>query len=149
MRKFFVFSFFLFFIVFNCFSESFNFAGLKWYQLMGTSFYTTCKTLDEIKYLGKIFGFDIDKPSDIILNLKNEPVETKWGDYEENFYSNQVNSKYLEQGLYLIHIQCDPGLSLYKNNKMNSWIQIWKIRDNSFTRTYKSSKIVSLGIQIY
>jgi hypothetical protein len=147
MKKLFV---LLFFVVgLNCFSESFNFAGHKWYQLMGTSFYTTCKSLDELRNLGKIFGFDIDKPSDVIYNLKNEVLETKWGDYQEQFYSKQVSDKYLVQGVYLVEILCDPELTAFKNNKMSSWIQIWKVRDNSFTRSYKNSKMVGLGLQVY
>ena len=136
-------------VALSCFSEPLNFAGFRWYQLMGTSFYTTCITLDELKELGKLFEFDIEKPSDIIRNLKGDAIKVEWDDYYENFYSDQVKDGDLNQGRYLVDIDCDPEMQFFKLNSMTTVIKIIKVRDNSFARAYKSQKIVELTLNVY
>jgi hypothetical protein len=131
-----------------CFADSFNFVGRKWYELGGDAFYTTCNTLDDLRELGKIFDFDIDKPSDIIFNLRNEPVKTEWDDFCEGFYSDLVNRNLFTRGTYFIKIWSDPDGRIFKQNGMSTFIEIIKVRDNSFARVYKSQKTVTLSTQL-
>ena len=136
-------------ICMNNYAETLNFSGHKWYQIMGNTFYTTCTTINEIKELGSIFDFDIEKPSDIIRNLRGDAIKVEWIEYYENFYSDQVKRGNLNQGKYLIVIKCDPETEFFKNNNMPAEIEIRQIRDNAFGLAYKSSKIVELTLRVY
>lgn len=133
----------------NTFAETLKFSGHKWYQIMGNTFYTTCTTIEEIKELGTVFDFNIDNPSDIIRNLQGDAIKIEWSEYYENFYSDQVKRGNLDQGKYLIVINCDPEKEFFKMNNMSSEIEVRQIRDNSFGLAYKSSKIIELTLKIY
>jgi len=123
-----------------CFSDSFNFAGHKWYPVSGRadSFYTTCNTLDELREIGKLFNFNIDNPSDTILNLRNEPLTVEWSSFYEEMYTSLVKDNYINPGIYFIDFFSDTDLAFFKQNNMITMIRILKVGDNSFSRAYKT-----------
>jgi hypothetical protein len=67
----------------------------------------------------------------------------------EKLYSDLVDCKDLDRGVYWLKIWCEPETSVFKQNGMFSWVDIYKVRDNSYTRSYKSQKVVALVLQIF
>ena len=131
-----------------CFAESwsFDYLGHRWHFIWSRggdpiiSFITTTNTLDELRELGRFLDFDIDRPSDIVLNTNREPVSLGWDSIYESQYVTLVRNEHLNRGNYYLEILYGAS-DFWKSNDMVNWIKIHKIGDNAFTRQYKSKEL--------
>jgi hypothetical protein len=99
--------------------------------------------VDEINGLGKIFGFDVNNPSDTVEGFR-EP--TGWDDLLEELYSGMINGNDLDRGIYLLSIWHESEHSRFKENSMVALIEIYKVRDPSYIRAYKST---GQGLEVF